>query len=127
MWFVYLAIIAIITWLILEKVEWNTLFFIGIVLTWCLFIYLPAVLYNKKEVCNIIKTEHLEYVTIKQDLNGSYFVLDKEYNKTYPKVIIVKEDTKYIEKYYKQKNFILDGMIFDFTEKELYLNMKDVE
>lgn len=64
------------------------------------------------------------FTTIKQDIDGRYFIVDKEYNKLYPDVKIVQSNTKYI-KFVEGYKF-LDWATRDNISYILYLNLKDV-
>ena len=89
-------------------------------------IYSPCMLQDIKGICEVIKTDK-EIDRILQDTDGKYFTQDSEYDKNYPTIKIVGEETKYITNHYKQKIWILDWCAFDFSEDVLYLNLDDVE
>lgn len=69
------------------------------------------------------KTE-IPFITIQQEINGRYFIVDKEYNESYPDVKIVQTNTKYIETVEGYK--FLDWTSPDNISYTLYLNLKDV-
>ena len=102
---------------------WFGCFSIGLFVT--LMVTLVA-FQDDKEKCNLTETK-IEIHSIHQQKDGKYFVLDSEYNKMYPEIKIVDNDSKLIKNNYKQKNWFLDIVVFDFEENILYLNLQDVK
>ncbi|RLA81566.1 MAG: hypothetical protein DRG78_09030 [Epsilonproteobacteria bacterium] len=67
----------------------------------------------------------IEYLKIIQNINGTYSIIDKEYNKIFPTVII-SDKTVFIKKEYVHKG-IKSLFFINTSNRKLYLNIKDVE
>ena len=67
----------------------------------------------------------IEYLKIIQNINGTYSIIDKEYNKIFPTVII-SDKTVFIKKEYVHKG-IKSLFFINTSKRKLYLNIKDVE
>ncbi len=70
-------------------------------------------------------TSEIEYLKIVQNINGTYSVIDKKYNKTSP-TIVISDKTMFIEKEYVYKG-IKSLFFMNISKRILYLNIKDVE
>jgi hypothetical protein len=94
--------------------------FLGIVIFF-LSIFIVGIQLNN----TYIKSKNeIPFTTIKQEIDGRYFIVDKEYNKLYPDVKIVQSNTKYVKSVEGYK--FLDWATMDKTSYILYLNLKDM-
>jgi hypothetical protein len=89
-------------------------------------LYFINVLQLGKFICEPISISKFTPNKIARDTNNNYYIIENFDKVEIPSVKLKLDGETYIEiTKYKQKNTILDWILFDFEEEVLYLNIDD--
>jgi len=90
-------------------------------------VIVSASLNQDADFCYMLSEKEIPIESVWQNPNGDYFCIDSKKNKINMYNLKLSDKTKLLETKYKQRNKLLDMIVEDFTNKTLYLNIKDVK
>ena len=138
MWILYCIIVLIVLG-ILDWIDNKENLFIAKDMFWIIMIISVLVLLgfpfvlngeNVKGLCNTPELiKEVKFIEVRLGSDGRYFYLDDQYNKKYPDRIEVSDainaEDEIVKLKYKQSNWFIDDILFDFQETVLYMRRRN--